>query len=109
SQVAEPGASPPGPADGDGTTPGSARPPAESEATSHAEPQPGDAGALGSRAPAEVETEAASGALAAGQVAGGVDPVLVAAAVAAVAPSLPLEHRQSLATVFRALAAALEG
>ncbi len=40
--------------------------------------------------------------------AGGVDPASVARAVAAVAPSLPAEHRRSLATVFRALAEALE-
>ena len=38
-----------------------------------------------------------------------VDPASVAAAVAAVAPTLPAEHRRSLATVFRALAEALEG
>lgn len=38
-----------------------------------------------------------------------VDPAAVAAAVAAVAPTLPADHRQSLATVFRALADALEG
>jgi len=38
-----------------------------------------------------------------------VDPKAVAAAVAAVAPALPADHRQSLATVFRALAEALEG
>jgi len=37
-----------------------------------------------------------------------VDPAALAAAVAAVAPALPPEHRQSLATVFRALAQALE-
>lgn len=37
-----------------------------------------------------------------------VDPAAVAAAVAAVAPTLPEEHRRSLATVFRALADALE-
>lgn len=42
-------------------------------------------------------------------VAGLVDAKAVAAAVAAVAPTLPAEHRQSLATVFRALAEALEG
>jgi len=37
-----------------------------------------------------------------------VDPTAVATAVAAVAPTLPADHRQSLATVFRALADALE-
>lgn len=37
-----------------------------------------------------------------------VDPSSLAAAVAAVAPSLPQEHRRSLAVVFRALAQALE-
>lgn len=37
-----------------------------------------------------------------------VDPTVVAAAVAAVAPALPADHRRSLATVFRALAEALE-
>jgi hypothetical protein len=37
-----------------------------------------------------------------------VDPGALAAAVAAVAPALPREHRESLATVFRALAEALE-
>ncbi len=37
-----------------------------------------------------------------------IDPAALAAAVAAVAPTLPPEHRQSLATVFRALAAALD-
>jgi len=37
-----------------------------------------------------------------------VDPSVVAAAVAAVAPALPPDHRRSLATVFRALAEALE-
>ncbi len=39
----------------------------------------------------------------------GVDPAALASAVAAVAPTLPADHRSSLATVFRALAAALEG
>jgi hypothetical protein len=38
-----------------------------------------------------------------------IDPAALAGAVAAVAPTLPPEHRQSLATVFRALAEALEG
>jgi len=38
-----------------------------------------------------------------------IDPAALAAAVTAVAPTLPPEHRQSLATVFRALAEALEG
>ena len=38
----------------------------------------------------------------------GVDPAALAAAVAAVAPTLPSEHRRSLAVVFRALAGALE-
>ena len=38
-----------------------------------------------------------------------VNPVSLAAAVAAVAPALPPEHRKSLAVVFRALAEALEG
>ncbi len=37
-----------------------------------------------------------------------VDPATLAAAVAAVAPALPPEHRNSLAVVFRALAEALE-
>jgi hypothetical protein len=37
-----------------------------------------------------------------------IDPAAIAAAVAAVAPSLPADHRQSLALVFRALANALE-
>lgn len=37
-----------------------------------------------------------------------VDPSTVAAAIAAVAPTLPADHRRSLATVFRALAEALE-
>ncbi len=37
-----------------------------------------------------------------------VDPSSLAAAVAAVAPTLPPDHRRSLATVFRALADALE-
>jgi hypothetical protein len=37
-----------------------------------------------------------------------VDPASLAAAVAAVAPALPPEHRKSLAVVFRALAEALE-
>jgi superfamily II DNA or RNA helicase len=36
------------------------------------------------------------------------NPEVLAAAVAAVAPALPTEHRQSLAAVFRALAEALE-
>jgi hypothetical protein len=36
------------------------------------------------------------------------DPGTIATAVAAVAPTLPPEHRRSLATVFRALAEALE-
>ncbi|MBK7975678.1 MAG: DEAD/DEAH box helicase [Deltaproteobacteria bacterium] len=38
-----------------------------------------------------------------------VDPGAVAAAIAAVAPTLPVAHRRSLATVFRALADALDG
>jgi superfamily II DNA or RNA helicase len=38
-----------------------------------------------------------------------VEPAVIAAAVAAVAPTLPADHRRSLATVFRALAEALEG
>ena len=37
------------------------------------------------------------------------DPDVLARAVAAVAPTLPANHRASLATVFRALAEALEG
>jgi len=37
-----------------------------------------------------------------------IDPAAITAAVAAVAPSLPADHRQSLALVFRALANALE-
>jgi superfamily II DNA or RNA helicase len=37
-----------------------------------------------------------------------VDPRAVAAAVAAVAPALPADHRRSLASVFRAIAEALE-
>ena len=38
-----------------------------------------------------------------------IDAAALAGAVAAVAPTLPPEHRQSLATVFRALAEALDG
>ena len=37
-----------------------------------------------------------------------IDPAAITAAVAAVAPSLPADHRQSLALVFRTLANALE-
>jgi superfamily II DNA or RNA helicase len=37
-----------------------------------------------------------------------IDPAALSAAVAAVAPTLPPDHRRSLATVFRALAEALE-
>ncbi|MEZ6009556.1 MAG: SNF2-related protein [Planctomycetota bacterium] len=37
------------------------------------------------------------------------EPAVLARAIAAVAPTLPAEHRASLATVFRALAEALEG
>jgi len=37
-----------------------------------------------------------------------VDPASLAAAVAAVAPTLPPDHRKALAVVFRALAEALE-
>jgi hypothetical protein len=38
-----------------------------------------------------------------------IDPAAIAGAIAAVAPTLPADHRRSLATVFRALAEALEG
>jgi len=37
-----------------------------------------------------------------------IDPAALSAAIAAVAPALPQDHRKSLATVFRALAQALE-
>jgi len=42
-------------------------------------------------------------------MAAAIDPAALAAAVATVAPTLPQEHRRSLATVFRALAEALDG
>jgi len=57
--------------------------------------------------PAGVEAPAGA-AEAPGASAGAVDPHALAMAVAAVAPALPPEHRKSLATVFRALAEALD-
>ncbi len=68
----------------------------------------------GTERPAAVDAEAAERTAAIGEPAGepeapaAVDPRALAQAVAAVAPTLPKDHRRSLATVFRALADVLE-